>query len=361
MARPIDKTVKWFPHEYTMRLDIKIRRLRAKFGWDKGYSLYNMVLEELCNSDYVETPFTGESREETIDLWADSFGCPRDLLANFMDESIKIGAFVINERGNLTSEGLKKRMSKLFSKRIYNAERLSNTRANENLDFRLDDEKVESNKAPLGDGVQPYEPSKSKNSYEKMPWLEEKNIVKVEKTGGNLERLILKGGDIVFRVNGTEYITAQSMVRAFLQRFEKVLKVKPAPSWDGACKRLLQEFTPDELLGVFDAIVENEFFRKAIQSPVKLLNTRKSDGVRWIDVIRNETNGKSNKFSGERFDNKPQPKPTVLVIPYKGNYLRVSIATLKKEMEKASSDFKNAVVDRLREYYSEKEIQSMLN
>ncbi|MFW9972573.1 MAG: DUF4373 domain-containing protein [Candidatus Odinarchaeota archaeon] len=52
MARPKKNNLDYFSHDNCMRNDRKIKALRAKFGL-KGYAIYNMLLEILCESELL--------------------------------------------------------------------------------------------------------------------------------------------------------------------------------------------------------------------------------------------------------------------------------------------------------------------
>jgi len=52
MARPQKNNLDYFPHDNSMRNDRKIKALRAKFE-HKGYAIYNMLLEILCEADLL--------------------------------------------------------------------------------------------------------------------------------------------------------------------------------------------------------------------------------------------------------------------------------------------------------------------
>lgn len=52
MARPQKNNLDYFPHDNSMRNDRKIKALRAKFE-HKGYAIYNMLLEILCESELL--------------------------------------------------------------------------------------------------------------------------------------------------------------------------------------------------------------------------------------------------------------------------------------------------------------------
>ena len=85
MARPIKHNADYFSHDNDMRNDLKVKALRRKFS-HTGYSIFNMILELLANSDYFEYEWS----DLNIELLTPDFDIDADELTSIVDYAIKL-------------------------------------------------------------------------------------------------------------------------------------------------------------------------------------------------------------------------------------------------------------------------------
>ncbi len=111
MPRPRKDTVDYFTHDKGMRNDPKVKALRTKFGL-KGYALWGMFLETLCDSDKLEFIET----EISITLIAGDFGVSDAEMSEFLSFCYRID-LLQTENGKIYSKNLKKRLQQVFDKR----------------------------------------------------------------------------------------------------------------------------------------------------------------------------------------------------------------------------------------------------
>jgi hypothetical protein len=111
MARPIKNNLDYFPHENGMRNDKKIKAVRAKFGHE-GYSIYNMLLESISESDMLVIKCDGIS----IELMAGDFGIDSVKLTEFLEYFLLIN-LIQRSNGWLYCRQLEKRSNPVFEKR----------------------------------------------------------------------------------------------------------------------------------------------------------------------------------------------------------------------------------------------------
>jgi len=112
MARPTKHNVTYFPHDCDMRNDLKINALRRKFG-HKGYSIWNMLLELLGDSDYFEYEWT----DINIELLSADFNIDASELKEIVDYLLFLNLMQI-EQNFITCNTFTKRLeSEVLSRR----------------------------------------------------------------------------------------------------------------------------------------------------------------------------------------------------------------------------------------------------
>ena len=104
MPRPRKDTVDYFSHDKDMRNDPKVKALRTKFGL-KGYALWGMFLETLCDSENLEF----EETEISITLIAGDFGVSEEEINEFLSFCYRID-LLQSDNGVISSRNLKKRL-----------------------------------------------------------------------------------------------------------------------------------------------------------------------------------------------------------------------------------------------------------
>jgi hypothetical protein len=111
MARPIKHNADYFSHDNDMRNDLKVKALRRKFS-HTGYSIYNMIIELLTNSDYFEY----EWNELSIELLTPDFDIDADLLEQIVSYSVKLNLLQLTN-GYLHCDKLTERLEEEVLKR----------------------------------------------------------------------------------------------------------------------------------------------------------------------------------------------------------------------------------------------------
>lgn len=111
MARPKKNNADYFPHDSSMRNDLKIKALRNKFGIT-GYAVWVMILEVLTDADFFEYTWDDIS----IELLAADFGVEPEKLQEIVDYCVRL-KLLQNENSKIFSEHHKDRFESLFTKR----------------------------------------------------------------------------------------------------------------------------------------------------------------------------------------------------------------------------------------------------
>lgn len=112
MARPKKNNADYFSHDADMRNDLKIKALRRKYG-HVGYSIWNMFLEVLTDTDHFEVEWT----DLNIEIMSGDFDCEPKFLREVIEycsDTLKL--FVI-ENGKIYSIRHRERFENLLSKR----------------------------------------------------------------------------------------------------------------------------------------------------------------------------------------------------------------------------------------------------
>jgi hypothetical protein len=290
MRTKLKKSLDWFRHYTDAQDSVKVRLISKRFGWAMGYALFFRILEKLGRSDYGEVFWD----QNTLEIWADDFGCEIDLLKEFVEFGLqeRINAYKITDEGYLYSPKLKERHDKALESREKDRERKSLP------------------KAPTS-----------------------KKVKKDSKT--------------------------DKLIKDFLEIVgKKHPSVKPAKSWNNACEKLLSEFSEDQLIEVFTYIIEHDFYRKVVQSPVKLLSQTK-DGTRWIDKILGDLN--YSEFANNDSEEQENPKATHVDVKTMGKIYYIPVSDLKDYLKDKPEDFKNQIIEKLGRYgYEQSEIESLV-
>ena len=111
MARPIKNNADYFSHDADMRNDLRIKALRRKFG-HIGFSIYNMLLEVLSDSDY----FKYELTDLNIELLSGDFDLDIQELNDILEYLINLG-LMQRDGTYLTCKTLENRFESMLSKR----------------------------------------------------------------------------------------------------------------------------------------------------------------------------------------------------------------------------------------------------
>lgn len=140
MARPKKTNASYFSHDTAMRNDMKIKAIRRKFG-HVGYSVWNMILEVITDSDNLEL----EYNDEQVELISADFDVDPEILKSIIQYFIQL-KLIVNENGVLFSETLKKRLDSVFQKRKQQLERFSCTKTQNNMVFVGENAQIKENK-----------------------------------------------------------------------------------------------------------------------------------------------------------------------------------------------------------------------
>lgn len=91
MARPTKQNVDYFSHDCDMRNDIKIKALRRKYK-HLGYSIYNITLELLGDTEYFQIKWDDDS----IELLTPEYDCDSDELKEVINYCIQLNLFQLD-------------------------------------------------------------------------------------------------------------------------------------------------------------------------------------------------------------------------------------------------------------------------
>lgn len=117
MARPIKDGMEYFPHDTDAASDEKIEILMANYG-AKGYAFYFYMLERIYRNPNFEIRVIDA---ETRQLFANKLSITLQEYDSILETALKFGSFCkksYEERGVLTSQGIKKRADIVLKKRI---------------------------------------------------------------------------------------------------------------------------------------------------------------------------------------------------------------------------------------------------
>jgi len=118
MARPIEEGASWFPHDFDMHLDRRVRALRAKHGL-VGYAVYVMTLEVLTDSRRFEVADT----DEELAMLAADFDVEPATLVAIIDTCASLG-LLQREDGYLRCKRLAERLEPVMEGRARARERM---------------------------------------------------------------------------------------------------------------------------------------------------------------------------------------------------------------------------------------------
>jgi hypothetical protein len=112
MARPIKNNAEYFSHDADMRNDVRIKALRRKYG-HTGYSVWNMIIEYLTDSDY----FQFECTEMGIELISADFDVDVELLNEILEYLLKLNLLQKTD-DKISCKTLVKRLEGVIEKRV---------------------------------------------------------------------------------------------------------------------------------------------------------------------------------------------------------------------------------------------------
>lgn len=124
MARPKKEGMDYFPHDTDAVNDEKIEALRMLYGND-GYAFYFILLERIYRSPKFELDV---SDAETIQILSKKVGVNEEVFHKILQTALKRGCFdkeLYEEKGVLTSDGVKKRANVVVEKRVKMREKYS--------------------------------------------------------------------------------------------------------------------------------------------------------------------------------------------------------------------------------------------
>lgn len=117
MARPKKEGMDYFPHDTDAVNDEKIEALRMLYGND-GYAFYFILLERIYRTNDFELDI---SDAETLQILCRKIEVTMEKFNSMLETSLKWGCFdqeSYEERGVLTSNGIKKRADVVVQKRV---------------------------------------------------------------------------------------------------------------------------------------------------------------------------------------------------------------------------------------------------
>lgn len=116
MARPKKEGMDYFPHDTDAVNDEKVEALRMLYGND-GYAFYFILLERIYRTKNAELDV---SDAETTQILSRKVGIQQELFDRILETALKRDCFdreAYEERGVLTSIGIKKRVAPVIEKR----------------------------------------------------------------------------------------------------------------------------------------------------------------------------------------------------------------------------------------------------
>jgi len=120
MARPVKEGMDYFPHDTNASNDKKIEALRLLYGND-GYAFYFILLEQIYQEPNFEIDVSdAEIKEETFQIYAKKVGVSLEKFNQMFNTALKRGCFdkqLYEEKGLITSNGVKKRAGVVIEKR----------------------------------------------------------------------------------------------------------------------------------------------------------------------------------------------------------------------------------------------------
>lgn len=120
MARPLKGGLAYFPHDVNASTDKKIEALRTLHG-NNAYVFYFVMLEQIYQEPNFELDISdAETREEMIQILAKKVQVTVDEFKQLLDTALRWSCFdkkLFDEKGILTSNGIKKRAEPVLAKR----------------------------------------------------------------------------------------------------------------------------------------------------------------------------------------------------------------------------------------------------
>ena len=131
MARPVKEGLDYFTHDTDAVSDEKIEALRVLYGND-GYAFYFIMLERIYRTNNFEIDISdAETREETFQILARKVAVTREVFEKILKTALKWGCFnkeAYEQRGVITSNGVKKRANVVVKKREEMRDRYQKTK-----------------------------------------------------------------------------------------------------------------------------------------------------------------------------------------------------------------------------------------
>jgi hypothetical protein len=235
MARPIKHNADYFSHDNDMRNDLKVKALRRKFS-HTGYSIYNMIIELLTNSDYFEY----EWNELRIELLTPDFDIDADLLEQIVSYSVKLNLLQLTN-GYLHCDKLTERLEEEVLKRRKgycsdNSKRMGLMLQQPNINV------VNVNINEVNDNIRPQ--SKGKEIKGNKSILNKSKLAIVYNSP---DTPIIEDTNVDYMIDETEYEITKPMLETIINKFLKV---------DSRFKFMSLMSEIDEDYGGFDNLIE---------------------------------------------------------------------------------------------------------
>lgn len=210
MARPIKHNADYFSHDSDMRNDLKVKALRRKFS-HTGYSIYNMIIELLTNSDYFEY----EWNELSIELLTPDFDIDAELLQEIVSYSIKLNLLQLTN-GYLHCDKLTERLEEEVLKRrkgycSNNSKRMGLMLQQSNIN------EVNVNINSVNDDIRPQ--SKVKEIKENKTILNKTKLANVYNAPDIIE---IENTDIDYMIDETDIELTRPMLERMIDKFISV-------------------------------------------------------------------------------------------------------------------------------------------
>lgn len=235
MARPIKHNADYFSHDNDMRNDLKVKALRRKFS-HTGYSIYNMIIELLTNSDYFEY----EWNELSIELLTPDFDIDADLLEEIVSYSVKLNLLQLTN-GYLHCDKLTERLEEEVLKRRKGYCSINSKRMGL-MSQQLNINEVNVNINDVNDNIRPQ--SKGKEIKGNKSILNKKKLATIYNAP---DVPIIEDTDVDYMIDETDIEITQPMLDRIIDKFISI---------DSRFKLQSVMSEIDEDYGGFDNLIE---------------------------------------------------------------------------------------------------------
>ena len=120
MSRPVKEGMDYFPHDVNASNDRKVEALRSIYGND-GYAFYFIMLEQIYQEPDGELDVSdAETKEEIMQILSNKVSVTLERFKQMFSTAMKWGCFdreTYEEKGIITSNGIRKRMDVVIEKR----------------------------------------------------------------------------------------------------------------------------------------------------------------------------------------------------------------------------------------------------